>query len=115
MTTNPNRRIIGRVRNIHPSRPAPTWEACFDASDYADDFTAEHEAWITIEWPSGAYRSMVGIKPHNPIYLRGDAVPEAGRTNARVSDLCIANSLDQTGRIVLEVVTPRTTYRLVPE
>lgn len=105
--------LSGRVRNIHPNGKAPTWEVYFDADDYGDDFPAEHATWITIEWPSGSFRSMVGIKPLNPIYLRSKAAGVDGQKDSRVSDLCVAHGFDRAGKITLEVIEPRSIYRVV--
>lgn len=114
MTTNTaTRRMTGTVRNIHRKRPSPTWEVCFDPTLWADYFPAAHETWITIEWPSGTYRSMVGIKPKNQIYLRTTAQSVEGRPKTRVSDLCERHGLHLAGQITLEVVEPRSRYRVV--
>ena len=107
------RHIAGRVRDIKPNDTSPCWEICFNARLHGDDFPSVHETWITIEWPNGTYRSMVGIKPTNPIYLRAIAAATDGGSDRRVSDLCIEHGLHDKGHINLEVIEPCTSYRII--
>lgn len=115
-TTNPMnsnaRTIIGKIRNIHPSNPEPTWEVCFDPALHADDFPSTHESWVELEWPSGTYRSMVGIKAGNWIYLRTAAVSVDGSRETRVSDLCRLHGLGRSGPIKVEVLENKRRYRV---
>jgi hypothetical protein len=108
-----NKVLVGRVRDIQPNDKQRCWEVVFDPAEYGADFPATHGSSVHIEWPSGTFSCVVGIKPKNPIYLRTPATSVNGGAKTRVTDLCSKHGLGRAGPIHMEVVVPRQKYRVV--
>mgnify|MGYP006252208787 CR=1 FL=1 len=115
ITSSTTTHLFGRTRDIEPNGQERRWEIYFDKKAYADLFPSEHKAWIELEWPSGVYRTRVGLKPNNPIYLWSGAQPVGSGIRTRVTDLLTLNSMDRAGSITFEVIVPNHRYRVVVE
>jgi hypothetical protein len=105
--------LIGRVRDTQAKGKTRNWEVIFDRAAYGADFPQKHESPIEVEWPSGTFRCLVGIKPSNPIYLRQPAARVDGIGGTRMTDLCVKHGLGRDGPIQFEVVVPKQRYRVV--
>ena len=105
--------LTGAVRDIEPNARDRRWEVYFDRSTYGADFPREHKAEIEVEWPSGVFRSTIGLTPDNPIYLHTAAVSDDARASTRVTDLCAKHGFGRAGPIRFEVAVPRRRFRVL--
>jgi hypothetical protein len=60
--------ILGRVRDIQPSKDAPTLELYFDRQD-ADCFPTENRGSVALSHGGEDWRGTIGITGNNPLYL----------------------------------------------